>query len=60
MKRVFLVSDPKKGGRPAFDKVMMLKVLVLQRISTLSMGIAAPLARARVGMVRVARGPDHC
>ena len=33
---VFPVSDPKKGGRPAFDKVMMLKVLVLQRIYDLS------------------------
>ena len=33
---VFPVSDPKKGGRPAFDKVMMLKVLVLRRIYDLS------------------------
>ena len=33
---MFPVSETKKGGRPAFDKVMMFKVLVLQRIHDLS------------------------
>ena len=32
----FSVRDPQKGGRPSFDKVMLLKILILQRIYDLS------------------------
>jgi transposase, IS5 family len=34
--QAFTVTDPSVGGRPPFDRVMMFKVLVLQRIYNLS------------------------
>jgi IS5 family transposase len=34
--KAFAVTDPSVGGRPAFDRVMMFKVLVLQRMYNLS------------------------
>lgn len=33
---VFPLTDPRKGGRPPFDRLMLFKVLVLQRIYDLS------------------------
>jgi len=32
----FSVNDPSKGGRPNYDRVMMFKVLIIQRIYNLS------------------------
>lgn len=32
----FTVNDPSKGGRPNYDRVMMFKVLIIQRIYNLS------------------------
>jgi len=34
--KAFAVTDPSVGGRPAFDRVMMFKVLILQRMYNLS------------------------
>lgn len=34
--KAFAVSDPSLGGRPPFDRVMLFKVLVLQRMYNLS------------------------
>jgi IS5 family transposase len=34
--KAFPVTDPSVGGRPSFDRVMMFKVLVLQRMYNLS------------------------
>ena len=34
--QAFPVTDPRKGGRPPFDRVMLFKVLVLQRMYNLS------------------------
>ena len=34
--KAFAVTDPSRGGRPPFDRVMMFKVLVLQRMYNLS------------------------
>jgi len=34
--KAFAVTDPTHGGRPPFDRVMMFKVLVLQRMYNLS------------------------
>lgn len=34
--KAFPVTDPKKGGRPPIDRVMLFKVLVLQRMYNLS------------------------
>ena len=34
--KAFAVTDPSLGGRPSFDRVMMFKVLVLQRMYNLS------------------------
>ena len=34
--KAFVVTDPSRGGRPPFDRVMMFKVLVLQRMYNLS------------------------
>lgn len=36
LQSAFPESDPKKGGRPAFDRVMMFKVLILQQYYGLS------------------------
>lgn len=32
----FAITDPSKGGRPNYDRVMMFKVLIIQRIYNLS------------------------
>lgn len=32
----FTASDPSKGGRPSYDRVMMFKVLIIQKIYNLS------------------------
>ena len=34
--KAFAVTEPSRGGRPSFDRVMMFKVLVLQRMYNLS------------------------
>jgi IS5 family transposase len=34
--KAFTVTDPSVGGQPAFDRVMMFKVLILQRMYNLS------------------------
>jgi IS5 family transposase len=36
LEKAFPAHDPRKGGRPPYDRVMLLKVLVLQRIYDLS------------------------
>lgn len=36
IEQCFPVTDPKKGGRPPFDRVMMFKILILQTLYNLS------------------------
>ena len=34
--KAFVVTDPFRGGRPPFDRAMLFKVLILQRMYNLS------------------------
>jgi transposase len=36
IERAYQKTDPDKGGRPSYDKVMMFKILILQRLYELS------------------------
>ena len=49
-------SDGAKGGRPAFDHVLMFKVLILQAMHSLSDERTEYLIKDRLSFMRLSRG----